>query len=125
MTHEVERKMRRDLVEAQGTPGLARYTAFEGDDHWSGQVEAAANTMSGWHHHGDNTTVGYVLKGHVHIDHGPDGSLRQEVGEGEFFTVPPNTIHREGNLTDQVSEAVIVRFGDGPPVFPADGPEPR
>lgn len=124
MSSEVQRKRRDELLEAQGTPGLDRFTAFEGSDHWSGYVEAAANAMSGWHHHGDNTTVGYVVKGKVHIEYGPDGSLRQEIGEGEFFTVPPHTIHREGNLADQAAEAVIVRFGEGAPVFPADGPEP-
>jgi len=113
-----------ELQEAQGTPGLARYTAFEGAEHWSGYVEAAANTMSGWHHHGDNTTVGYVLKGNIHIEHGPEGSHRTDIGEGEFFTVPAGAIHREGNLTDATAEAIVIRFGEGPPVFPADGPEP-
>ena len=124
MADGVESRNRDELVEAQGTPGLARYTAFEGAEHWSGYVEAAANTRSGWHHHGEHTTIGYVLKGHVHIEHGPGGADRVDIGEGEFFTVPAHAIHREGNVSDEVAEAMIVRFGEGPPVFPADGPEP-
>ena len=124
MTDDVQSKSADELVEAPGTPGLVRRTAFEGEGHWFGHVEAEANSMSGWHHHGENTTVGYSLRGSFRVEYGPGGRLSAEVGEGEFFTVPAGVIHREGNPTDQVAEAIIVRFGEGPPVFPADGPEP-
>ena len=34
-------------------------------------------------------------------------------------------VHRIADLLgDTFGEAVIIRFGEGPPVFPADGPEP-
>ncbi len=124
MPDDVAKRSGDELVEAQGTPGLTRRTAFDGDGHWFGHVEAEPNTMSGWHHHGENTTVGYLLKGHVRVEYGPGGSLSQDVGEGEYFTVPAGVVHREGNATDDAAEAVIVRFGEGPPVFPADGPDP-
>ena len=124
MSDGVAKRSDDDLVEAQGTPGLKRRTAFDGDGHWFGHVEAEPNTMSGWHHHGENTTVGYLLKGHIRLEYGPGGSLSQDVGEGEYFTVPAGVVHREGNATDEAAEAVIVRFGEGPPVFPADGPDP-
>ena len=124
MTDDVQGRRADELVEAPGTPGLIRRTAFEGEGHWFGHVEAEASSMSGWHHHGDHTTVGYLLKGSVRIEYGPGGSQSTEVGEGEYFTVPPHTIHREGNPSDQAAEAIVVRFGEGPPVFPADGPEP-
>lgn len=124
MTDGVASRSADELTEAQGTPGLVRRTAFEGDDHWFGHAEAAANTMSGWHHHGDNTTVGYLLKGTIRVEYGPGGALSAEIGEGEYFTIPAGAIHREGNPSDEVAEAIIVRFGEGPPVFPADGPEP-
>ncbi len=48
--------------------------------------------MSGWHHHGDNVTMGYVLQGEVTLEFGPDGSEQVEVNEGEYFeraTSPP------------------------------------
>ena len=113
-----------DLVEAQGTPGITRRVAFEEDGHWFGHVEADPETMSGWHHHGDNVTVGYVLKGHITLEFGPGGRDRVEVGEGEYFRVPKHAIHREGNASSSAAEAVIVRVGQEPVVFPANGPEP-
>ena len=124
MDHGVNVRRAGQLTEAQGTPGIKRMTAFEGDDHWFGHAEAAANTMSGWHHHGENTTVGYILKGRIRLEFGPGGKENAEVGPGEYFTVPPGAIHREGNSGDEVAEAIVVRFGEGPPVFPADGPAP-
>ncbi len=124
MTDEVQRKSADELVDAEGTPGLVRRTAFDGDGHWFGHVEAEANTMSGWHHHGKHTTVGYALKGSFRVEYGPGGSLSADVGEGDYFSIPAGAIHREGNPADVPGEAIIVRFGEGPPVFPADGPEP-
>jgi uncharacterized RmlC-like cupin family protein len=124
MADDVESKGEADLVEAQGTPGLVRRTAFDGDGHWFGHVEAEPETMSGWHHHGDHTTFGYLLKGRIRVEYGPGGALSAEVGEGEYFTVPPGVVHREGNPSAEAAEAIIVRFGEGPPVFPADGPAP-
>jgi hypothetical protein len=67
MSEPVRKLTDGELREAQGTPGLTRRTAFEGDGHWFGHVEAAPVTMSGWHHHGDNVTMGYVLKGKYHL----------------------------------------------------------
>lgn len=124
MTDSVQSRRDDELEEAVGTPGLIRRTAFEGEGHWFGHVEAEANTMSGWHHHGKHTTVGYSLKGSFRVEYGPGGQLSTEIGEGEYFIVPAGAIHREGNPSDEVGEAVIARFGEGPPVFPADGPEP-
>ena len=112
-----------DLTEAQGTPGLARRTAFEGDGHWFGHVEAEPETMSGWHHHGENVTMGYVLKGTVTLEFGPGGRDKVEVSEGEYFEVPKNTVHREGNASTESGEVVIARVGEGQLVFPVEGPE--
>ena len=122
---EPVRKLRDDeLSEAQGTPGLRRRAAFEEDGHWFGHVEASPETMSGWHHHGDNVTIGYVLKGHATLEFGPGGRDRIDVGEGEYFRVPKRVIHREGNMSSSAAEVVLVRIGAEPVVFPADGPEP-
>ena len=112
------------LREAQGTPGLIRRVAFEQDGHWFGHVEAAPETMSGWHHHGENVTIGYVLKGHITLEFGPAGAQRVEAHEGEYFRVPKHAVHREGNLSSSTGEVVLVRIGEGPVVFPMSGPEP-
>ena len=80
MTDDVQSKSADELVEATGTPGLVRRTAFEGEGHWFGHVEAEANSISGWHHHGENITVGYSLKGSFRVEYGPGGLLSAEVG---------------------------------------------
>lgn len=124
MSEPVRKLTDDDLEDAQGTPGLARRVAFHDDGHWFGHVEASPETMSGWHHHGDNVTIGYVLEGSVTLEFGPGGRDRVEVHEGEYFRVPKHAIHREGNTSSSPAEAVIVRVGEEPVVFPADGPEP-
>lgn len=113
-----------ELRAAQGTPGVVRRVAFEDDGHWFGHVEAAPETMSGWHHHGDNVTLGYVLKGQITLEFGPAGSQHVEVHEGEYFRVPKHAVHREGNTSSSTAEGVLVRIGEGPVVFPVTGPEP-
>lgn len=112
------------LQEAQGTPGLRRRVAFEADGHWFGHVDASPQTMSGWHHHGDNVTLGYVLKGKVTLEFGPGGREQVEVSEGEYFEVPKHLVHREGNLSTEAGEIILGRVGEGPVVFPVDGPDP-
>ncbi len=112
-----------ELREAEGTPALMRRMAFEGDGHWFGHVAAAPATMSGWHHHGDNVTMGYVLKGGITLEFGPGGSQQVDVGEGEYFEVPKNTVHREGNNALEIGEVIISRVGEGQLVFPTDGPD--
>lgn len=113
-----------ELREAEGTPGMTRRVAFEGHDHWFGHVEASPETMSGWHHHGDNVTIGYVLKGQLDLEFGPGGRDRVVAKQGEYVEVPKWVVHREGNMTTLPGEVVLVRFGRGPLVFPAEGPEP-
>lgn len=112
------------LQEAQGTPGLRRRVAFDADGHWFGHVEASPQTMSGWHHHGDNVTLGYVLKGKVTLEFGPGGREQVEVSEGEYFEVPKHLVHREGNMSTEAGEIILGRFGKGPVVFPVDAPDP-
>lgn len=123
---EPVRKLRDDeLSEAAGTPGLRRRVAFEADGHWFGHVDADPATMSGWHHHGDNVTIGYVLRGKVTFEFGPDGSEAVEVNEGEYFEVPKHLVHREGNMSADAGEIILTRVGSGPVLFPVDGPERR
>lgn len=123
MTEAVRVVSDEELQEATGTPGLHRRVAFESEGYWSGHVEATPQTMSGWHHHGDNDTIGYVLEGQIRIEYGPGGRQRADIRKGDFFKVPAGLIHREGNALTRPSEIVIARIGEGPPVFPVDGPE--
>ncbi len=123
--HESVRKLREDeLRAAEGTPGLKRRVAFEAHGHWFGHVEAVPETMSGWHHHGDNVTMGYVLKGKITLEFGPGGQEQLEVNEGEYFEVPKQLVHREGNMSTETGEVILGRVGEGPVIFPVDGPDP-
>lgn len=123
MSEAVRRIGPDDLQPATPTPGLARNVADESDTHWVGHVTAEPDTMSGWHHHGAHTTIGYVVDGTVRLEFGPSGKEDVTITSGDYFVVPPGTIHREGNPTDREAHALVFRYGDGPPVYPAAGPE--
>lgn len=114
-----------ELREATGTPGLRRQVAFEDEEMWFGHVTTEPGVESGWHHHGEMTTLGHVLEGEVRFEFGPGGHNELHVGAGEYFRVPPGLVHREGNPTDQPGQIALVRVGEGPPVHPVDGPEPE
>lgn len=124
MTDEVRVLTPEQLQDAQGTPGMHRRSAFVSDGHWFGHVETEPDTMSGWHHHGEMVTLGYVVKGTVRIEYGAGGQDSVEAAAGDYFLVPPGTIHREGNPIGTPGEIVLVRIGEGEPVFPVDGPAP-
>ena len=122
---ESVRKLREEhLREAEGTPGLKRRVAFEAHGHWFGHIEAEPETMSGWHHHGDNVTMGYVLKGKITLEFGAGGQEQVVVNEGEYFEVPKQLVHREGNMSTETGEIILGRVGEAPVVFPVDGPDP-
>lgn len=98
-----------ELRTAESTPGLNRRVAFEANGHWFGHVEAEPETMSGWHHHGDNVTIGYVLGGKITLEFGPGGQEQVEVNEGEYFEVPKQLVHREGNMSAASAEIILGR----------------
>jgi uncharacterized RmlC-like cupin family protein len=118
------------VVERQGlesgpqTAGMTRQTALSGENVWVGEVHTSPLALSGWHHHGEHTTYGYVIAGRLHFDFGPGGRESVEAGPGEFFVVPPHFVHREGNPTENEQVLVGVRVGSGPTVINSDGPEP-
>ncbi len=105
------------------TPGMNRAEAFATDAVWVGEVRTDPGVMSGWHHHGEHATYGRVLSGSARVEFGPGGSETLEAGPGDFFHVPPHTVHREGNPGDREHVVVVVRLGSGPTVVNVDGPE--
>jgi uncharacterized RmlC-like cupin family protein len=110
-----------DLVAADPTPGMDRSRAFELPMLWSGQVETAPGVVSGWHHHDVNVSSLYVVRGVLRFEfEGYDGFLDAEAGD--FVHVPPYTVHRESNPTDEPSLAVIARVGGGIPTVNVDPP---
>jgi uncharacterized RmlC-like cupin family protein len=105
------------------TAGMARKTAIAGEDVWMGEVRTDPGAMSGWHHHGEHTTYGYVVDGKVRVEFGPNGNESLEGGPGDFFMVPPHTVHREGNPGSEEHVLVALRMGTGPSVINVDGPD--
>jgi uncharacterized RmlC-like cupin family protein len=113
-----------DFVEADPTPGMRRQNAFTAPALWAGLVHTQPGAASGWHHHGEHDTSLYVVAGAMQLDFGPGGASTVRAEVGDFIHVPPHTVHRESNPTDQVSTAVIARAGTGIPTVNVDGPDP-
>ncbi len=110
------------LDPADPTPGMHREVALHTEGMWSGTVDTAPGTVSGWHHHGTHETTLYVVTGRMRMESGPDGAHVAEAGAGDFLYVPAGAVHRESNPGDEESRAVIVRCGSGTPTVNVDGP---
>jgi uncharacterized RmlC-like cupin family protein len=103
-----------ELVETDPTPGMLRQRAFERPLLWAGQVVTSPGAVSAWHHHDRNETSLYVVSGVLRLEfEGGDGYV--DATPGDFVYVPPFTVHRESNPTDEPSLAVIARAGGGVP----------
>jgi len=112
----------RRVPDGPATPGMDRREALAEDGAWLGTVTTEANTISGWHHHGDYETYIYVVSGEARLDTFEDGQIqRHDAGPGSFIVVPPGTAHREGSASPTGVEAVLVRIGSGQVVFPVEG----
>ena len=110
-----------DLTLADPTTGMTRSRAFERGVLWAGRVVTESGAISGWHHHDVNETSLYVVSGVLRLEcAGVEGFL--DAGAGDFVRVPPFTVHRESNPTDEPSVAVIARAGGGIPTVNVDRP---
>ncbi len=106
-----------DLAGGKDPDGITRRTGRMGEPDGEtslGVANIEPGTTSGWHHHGDHISYVYVLMGRLHIDWGPGGGEAFDLDGGDFYVVPPRTIHREGNPgADEVVLAVFYQ-GTGP-----------
>ena len=122
---EPVRVVPRDALEpGPSTAGMVRNTAAATDTLWVGEVRTTPGARSGWHHHGEHTTYGRVIAGQLQFDFGPNGTESVIADAGDFFVVPPHTIHREGNPGSDEQVLVGVRVGTGPTVINVEGPDP-
>ena len=124
MTEEIRIVPNGELETGPPTAGMTRKTAVAGEDVWMGEVRTEPGAMSGWHHHGEHTTYGYIIEGKARVEFGPGGGKSLEGGAGDFFVVPPHTVHREGNPGTDEQVLAAIRIGKGPSVINVDGPEP-
>lgn len=102
---------------------MERRQQFERDGRWASWIRNEAGDVSGWHHHAANDTYVYVSRGSVTIEFGPGGTERLVARAGDFFHVPPDTIHRETTGTDVDLDAFVLRVGGAPEHVDVAGPE--
>ena len=123
MSERIRRVRASELSDGPVTPGMTRRQAVATDLIWAGLVHTEPGAVSAWHHHGDHVSVIYVLSGALRMEYGEHGEDVFDAQPGEFIYVPPHTIHREGNTTDQLATLVVTRSGQGELVLNVDGPE--
>lgn len=85
-------------------------------------VRTEPGAMSGWHHHGECTTYGFVLSGTLRFEYGPEGGESVELQPGDAFMVPPGLVHREGNPAAVEQTLVGLRIGPEPTVINVSEP---
>jgi uncharacterized RmlC-like cupin family protein len=114
------------------TPGMTRAAAIThartgANQLWAGTVVVQPEAKTGPHHHGEQETVLYVVKGRVRMRWGERLEFSEEAVAGDFIYVPPYLPHQEINgSADEICEAVVVRNGREPVVvnLPLETPEP-
>lgn len=101
-------------TDAAQVAGMTRYEAIGGSTVGArslrlGRVVAHAGMISAVHHHGDCETAVYLMSGRVLMLFGPDLRERIELVPGDFFFVPPWTIHAEANLGGEDAEFIVAQ----------------
>jgi len=113
-----------ELPETPSSPGITRHLAFKKEGSLVIRSRIDAGKISGWHHHGDYDVYGYLVSGATRFESGPEGKEAVSLRRGDFFHVPPHTIHREVNPSpDEGQEVILFLSGTGPLVINVDGPE--
>jgi uncharacterized RmlC-like cupin family protein len=64
-----------------------------------------------------------MLSGVCRSESGAGGKVVTEGHAGDFLLVPPQTVHRESNPSDEESHLIVVRAGSGKPTMNVDGPQ--
>jgi len=113
-----------DRIAGEGTPGMVREEAVASGQMWAGVARTDAGMVSGWHHHGEHDSVIYVVSGVLRMESGPGGTEVVEAHPGDFISVPPGAVHREGNPSNEEARIVVFRSGTGPVVVNVEGPDP-
>lgn len=87
------------------------------------QSRVAGGVTTNWHHNGGRHVYGYVTQGRAKLEYGPDGQDSVDLNAGDFIYVPPRTIRRVVNPTEEVWEIVVSFVGSGPPAVTVDDPQ--
>lgn len=112
------------LSETPASPGITRHLAFQDDGSKVLRAQTEPGTTSGWHHHGDYEVYGYVVSGKARFENGSEEKNAISLDQGDFFHVPPHTVHREINPSpDEENDVILFLHGTGPLVVNVDSPE--
>jgi uncharacterized RmlC-like cupin family protein len=109
---------------AEQTTNLRRGQAFAHDGVWAGFANFPGGASTGWHHHGDYATYGYITSGAMTVEFGPGGRELVEIGEGDFIYIPGHLVHRESVAPDGGAGVAVRVGGVGATVFNVEGPDP-
>jgi uncharacterized RmlC-like cupin family protein len=112
-----------DLESGPPTPGMARKQAEMAENVVMMEVRTEPGVTSGWHHHGEHTTYGFVISGKAKVEFGAGGREVLEAGPGDVFMMPAHAVHREGNPGHEEQVLLGLRIGSGPTVINVDGPD--
>ena len=103
-----------DMTIEPGPAALVRKTAISTDKLWAGITLVNPGMVSGWHHHGTNTTIIHVVSGRFELECLVNEAVeRYSVEPGDFVAVPPGIPHNEIADTEEGAETIVVRFGQG------------
>ena len=81
---------------------------------------AKPHTASAVHHHGEQDTIAYVLKGQATIV-SEGGRKRQDIKPGDFALIPAYAEHQEVNEGEEDVTLIITRSGRVPIVENLEG----
>jgi len=123
---EIEVVRSSELKAGYSTPGIVREKAFESIHRYIivSRTRIAGGAMSDWHHHGTRHLYGFLEAGRMRLEYGVKGASAVEVGQGDFFYIPPRLVHRDVSPNKE-QELVVVNFlvGRGEPVINVKGPK--
>jgi quercetin dioxygenase-like cupin family protein len=111
----------RRVPPGQQTANLRREQAFAEEGRWIGFVRGEPGEWSGWHHHGEQDTYFYMLRGQLEFEYA-GGEPGTKMAQGDFVHLPAGVVHRERTEAGEPSQIVLVRTGPGPAVVNVDPP---
>jgi uncharacterized RmlC-like cupin family protein len=87
-----------------------------------GLIRTPTESVSEWHHHGEYDTYIYALAGSARLEFGPGGGSSCSAQARDLVFVPNAVIHRELNTATEENVALVIRIGNGAPVFNVQSP---
>ncbi len=118
----------RDCGTAQ-TPGMRREAGISSatagsEGLWMGTAVNDPGAASGAHHHGQNESGIYILRGRVRFRWGAHLENVVDTEPGDFVFVPPFEVHMEENL-DPENEAELLLARNSQEAIVVNVPDPR